>query len=921
MIQSYRNINILINGQGIIANNLELNNSLDISPVYHRTDEITSKTNANSGPKGNLRLSYYLTGQDVLNSYIYTTGAPISGFIGGYYFRSGYLTSYSFNAQPNSPVNIQSELVFFDPLTGVFNPQAQNRIVPQPLDFSNVSITYTSGFSSLDNIIGLDFAYSQEVTPIYKSQEIYAKQVTLGPKNINLKLTSDTNSGLFDKINGDPIKLNLNLQDRAGTNRLGFIIDGFIKNRQLSVENNSYLKTTYDISQYDVNNVTSISGYSPTSGFYYQTVSLSGINTDNIIALTFNNQVQNTINYLGTSRLTAQIPENSVSGKLYATYIDGSVNNIGLFNVLDYGIRISQLNPYTGSYYLTGVPNQIIITGSGFHAISRIGFGSGFAENWDINNTRTAIRVDIPSGAQYDFIRVISDLRQQTGTSPYKFVPIPQILRYDGTARNEMNITGLFAVNSSVNIIGRNMGGITGVDNAFGERFSTVYTSGENNFECSIPGGNVYNYALVFKLQSGLRISSANFTQDVKRFKPEIYISGVSGGLAGMLMTGRQFEISGRYFYHNILRESRTLGSGYYEVAIGDNRQVANMQIINPYKLRGTLPTGITEAGNVKVYLPDGINYVSNPNIYVDIHKNPVPGGNRYLSMTTGRSWDYIYYPETTFITGQNLEYVTGIKYQLSRVISNGGSDIYVDEWLNFSGWNYSNQKIFLPSTGINNVLISGITSGWGTYNNVKVDFTFFHRNGSGQLLSTATDVFNGEFVYFIGKPRETSRTYLYQHPLKFSGILDGGVFSNTVGTNGFISGSGIVQRRQALFNNPTHGVNLEYRFEGVSGLNFWATGSASSTTLRDGVATGNANTDLYGYGFNRVFRVAVDRFAAAPISSFHLNVGISGIRNSSSSSYLFNTGIYYFPYTIVATDGLTTGYSGVIYIQTGRYF
>lgn len=931
MIQSYRNINILINGQGIIANNIELNNSLEIVPVYYRTDEVTSKTNASSGPKGNLRLSYYLTGQDVLNNYIYTTGAPISGNIAGYYFRSGYLTNYSFNAQPNNPVNIQSELVFFDPLTGVFNPQSQNRIAPEPLDFSNVSITYTSGFNSLDNIIGIDFAYSQEIEPVYKSRDIYAGEVAYGPKNINLKLTSDTNSGLFNDINGDVIKLNLNLRDRAGNNKLGFIIDGFIKNRQLSVENNSYLKTTYDISQYDVNNGTSISGYSPTSGYYFENISISGINVDNIIALTFNNQIQNNLNYLGTSRLTAQIPENSVSGKLYATYIDGSVNNLGLFNVLDSGIRISSFTPYTGSYFVSGVPKQVTITGSGFYAVSSITFGSGAATNWDINNSRNFIRVDIPSGAQYDFIKIGSSLRNITGTSPYKFVPIPQILRYDGTARNEMGITGLFAVNSSVNIIGRNMGAITGVSNFVGERFSTVYTSGDNNFECSIPGGNVYNYHLLIGLQSGLRISTANYSQDVKKFKPEFYISGISGGIAGMLMTGRTFEISGRYFYHNILKESVSLGSGYYEIGFGNNTQKATVQIINPYKLRGTLPTGITEAGDLKVYLPDGVNYVSNPNIYVDIHKNPVPGGNRFASLTTGKSWDYVYYPEMFFITGENLEYVTGIKYQFTEYVENTdlfGDPIYTGlAWETLNGWSFSNKKIFIPMTGIRSLVASGIVSGYGPTTNFTStgNLAFFYRGGSGILYTNGYEGRNTEFCWFPYSQRQNSRDYLYQHPLVFSGKT--GPFAYQSGTNGFVSGSGILQRNIYQFLNPTVGVTVEYRFNGVSGLNFWATGNAGvfSQTNRDGVSTGNANTDLYGYGFNRVFRgrqqTPYDNASTSYLTTFYLNIGISGIRNSSSSNYLFNTGIYYFPYTIVATDGLETGYSGVIYIQTGRYF
>jgi hypothetical protein len=351
-VQSYRNLNLLFNNEPVFANNIAINNSLDIIPVYYRGEEMTDKRNANSGPKGSVKLSYFLTGNDILADYIYATGF-ISGFLGGYSFRSGSLTSYSFNAEPNTPVNIDAEIVFFDPLTGRFGGQslAKNPNL-EILDFSNSTITFTNGFNSnLESVLGLNYNYQQEIIPVYKSQQVYPNEINHGPKIVSIQLLTDSNSGMFTNYIGEGIVCNLLLKDKAGNNKLGFVIDGFIKNKQISTNNDSFLKTTYDISQFDVVSTISVSGFSPTSGYYFSNVSVSGANVDNIISLIFNNIAQNSLIYDNTYRVRTTVPENSLSGTLSAVLLNGNLLNLGLFHVLDSGINITSFSPVTGTYF------------------------------------------------------------------------------------------------------------------------------------------------------------------------------------------------------------------------------------------------------------------------------------------------------------------------------------------------------------------------------------------------------------------------------------------------------------------------------------------------------------------------------------------------------------------------------------------
>ena len=532
------------------------------------------------------------------------------------------------------------------------------------------------------------------------------------------------------------------------------------------------------------------------------------------------------------------------------------------------------------------MPTRVTISGNNFFAISDVLFGANSATNWDVNAARNTIVAEVPSGVTYDTIKVISALRQKTGTSPYKFAPTPTVDGYWGTSRlgifsDGYRVSGAFVPSGSIVVYGKNFSGVTG-----------VYI---NNINCNIlnyiePNSQIEVLLASGQLNSFIRLRGYSGINKVSSFsfEPQVYISGLSGDVNGYFVTGRLIHVSGRFFIPQTLSQ---YDPDVYSLKIGNGARF-NAYIKNPYALTGIVPAGAVDGVVQTQTITEKWN--GNPNVIARIAKTPQVIGLYGSDATSNSSW---YYPETGFATGINLDFVTGVLQRHSQFLG----DLNSIEWYPFSGWSVSNKRVLLPGTGI--------PLGWYDYmtgnsiENDDVDFAFLYRYGSG-LMQAAEETVGGPIRSLnLSLARETSKKYISQHPIYFSGSASNGSFGITMGQNGFISGSGILQRRGAFFNTPVNGVRVEYSFSGISGWNWYATG---------GNFTGFSQRDLLGYGLPRLY-------SSATAESITLALGISGVRNSNGS-YIFNTGIYYFPYEMRGSDGFATGFTGRVYISTGRY-
>ena len=167
---SFKQIPIKLNNQDLIVESVELSQEIELASKFYIDNVVSPDEQPNSMWKGNLKLQYYLTGQDYLKQYIYSNEQePISGYIGGLQFNQGYLSNYSIDIQPNSPVLVNATVQFFDQLTGTLSPTTQIVKTGLILRASDIQINNLPSYTQniLNNVIKARLDYSCKFVPSY----------------------------------------------------------------------------------------------------------------------------------------------------------------------------------------------------------------------------------------------------------------------------------------------------------------------------------------------------------------------------------------------------------------------------------------------------------------------------------------------------------------------------------------------------------------------------------------------------------------------------------------------------------------------------------------------------------------------------------------------------------------------------------
>src|SRR4051812_8608613 len=118
MIYSFKDLPVYFNGDFFAANEADISVENQLNPLYLAQNKHASSYAPQGGINGSLRVNYFLTGQDPLKDFFSNELGSISGNLGGLYFNSGYLRSYSFTANPNAPVYVSAEILFYEQLKG-----------------------------------------------------------------------------------------------------------------------------------------------------------------------------------------------------------------------------------------------------------------------------------------------------------------------------------------------------------------------------------------------------------------------------------------------------------------------------------------------------------------------------------------------------------------------------------------------------------------------------------------------------------------------------------------------------------------------------------------------------------------------------------------------------------------------------------
>lgn len=583
MIYQYKNAQILLNGTGIHAINATLDVASSNDPVYLAENKDRLGYAPSNGVGGSLRLSYYLSYRDFLKNYIEADSYSISGHFGGLYFTGGYLRSYAFNAVPNTPVVINSELVFFDDIKGSFNP---TYIQSQNTGFFNISNATIQNASTkvgetITNILSADYNYNADIQPLYRAGEIMPDRIVFGQKETNIDVSTDKLDGdisIYGK--NSIIELRFSYPFNTGIYE-NYKCQGILHQRNISTSVGQVIQSNFSIKSKTVDNPPVIFVFDPPRGGINDFVNIYGSNFSNTNSLIFNDA--STINFtiLSDTQISGIVPSGAVTGPITVVTNTSSRTTSENYTVTGQSMTITGLTPLTGL-----IGQTIELKGTNFYNINNVVFTDNKPSSF-VRISSTLIRTNVPNYTSWGPIRIDSTTMDSVTSNPY-FVPIPVIDSFTP-------MTGVSG--TLITISGRGLSGISGV------LFNNLPVTSVTNVNTEVittnsPTGNTNGYIRI------LGRSGVSARSDVE-FGPIVLLTGVipNSGIkgSGVFLYGLNFEPSLMY---------QTGLSNQYLVGF-NNTQTAFTRT-NYYRLTGVVPSGAT-SGIVSIYKPDGIStYPSN---------------------------------------------------------------------------------------------------------------------------------------------------------------------------------------------------------------------------------------------------------------------------------------------------------------------
>ncbi len=681
----YKNLPVVINNNKLLINSVELSQEVGLESTYRIDDSVSENYLCKSPYIGDLKLSYYLSGQDYLKQFIYSTeNQTLSGNVAGLRFNQGYLTSYSFNVIPNSPIQVNANISFFDKITGTMGISGAQNYTGKALNLSDVSINNLSNYTTnvLTNINQINFNYSCNVSPVYKfvdsgSSPINADRVIIGERTISAEISSD-NTAFNLPLSGENYGLTLTFNHPYNSSSETFGISGRINSKDLNLNSPGTHGHNIKITQNHLNKVGNISGIITGAGFF------NIYSTNNTHPFTSSD---GSLNYINKITIGDTVCKNftvirsstfdQISG---TTPLDVSNDILSIYSSNGTYIWPTILNfPYTG-ISITGYSQSsgsngtvINISGSNFYKISSVNFGSGNKAAFKVISP-ILIQSIIPPNAITSKIQITSSSRNLYATGANLFLCEPKITSFTPVTGQWRDI---------ITIVGNNFSGVTNVKfgnipaNSFRVVSNTIITGATPETGAGFPSGYITVYG------------SGGLAQSVSYYNPQVPIYNFTpkSGIPLIDSVTIYTKIDTGYLCPS--------GNGY-KIRFGNVD--TKFFISGSGALTGMIPSGAID-DYIYIYKPDGISTYNTHASGLNSIGQP-----RIYSFTPNILRQYTYVTPT--IIGENLKYFYGKPFFFAL---SGGIANSVQKYTTI----ISNSGGAADTLQIPNVIISG---GTGTY-------------------------------------------------------------------------------------------------------------------------------------------------------------------------------------------------------------
>ncbi len=703
MYYSSKNCNIKINNNTLLIDSAVLSTTADLTPVYD-VGNIESKIyRPVGGLQGKLNLSYYLTGFDFLKSVINNELLVLSGNFNGLYFNSGYLTNFSINGTPNSPIIVNAEIGFFERVKGEFIPTIPKNQKENLINFSDVVVNTEGSFENIPNIKSFNYSYGVNIEPVYYIGQqsginmISPDRVFIGEKSLSADIITDSTSIMLPFTGEKQVGVSFGFVNPLNNLIIDYLsCSGTLQSKTLSAKVGENIFTKFSIIENNIYNIPKILSFVPQSGLFGTTVTLSGTNfsENQLLGIGFGKIISNkslltNVQIISDNRMVGDIPVGVSSDYLVASFVNGtnkifSSQSLDKFQIIPNPISITLLNPPIYSKSLDNGLN-LGISGRNFYYIDKVLFGN--KETQFFTESPSGIKMRIPDYAESEIITVVSTINNISGF-------------YSGFAMPPF-VSGIFPQTGTsgglVNVTGRNFDKITGV--YFGNNRSGVFTVVNNNFlTVIIPSGNTFGNIKIYNA-SGLSNYEDYFFSPVIRS-----ISGnPSSGLVNTF-----FTLTTDLIDPTLLTRS---GDGYYTIFGG----ATGVLYQNTSRtLTGKIPTGFS-SGFVGLLASYGTGFTHPTDATFNILTTPFITSKSVISSLGPYIASGKYFGRTNHLTlqGGGFYSITGVMFSGTKGYKNAGelftipsSNLVIQGDRSITFNEYRVQNI---STGMYDIFVKGI--------------------------------------------------------------------------------------------------------------------------------------------------------------------------------------------------------------------
>ena len=183
---NYNNVSVQVDSRPFLAESVSINANAAFSSdrlIYRKFSE---KPRPEGPLKGNIKLTYPITGKDYLSDFI-ASEKPIRINVGGLIIPSGYLTSYDFDLGQFSPIEASVSIDFWGQIEGSFSKSKETLPVSGVLT-SNEAILSINGLDITNSLVDLNYSYSSKLEADILVGNDNPREIRFLEKEISLEL-------------------------------------------------------------------------------------------------------------------------------------------------------------------------------------------------------------------------------------------------------------------------------------------------------------------------------------------------------------------------------------------------------------------------------------------------------------------------------------------------------------------------------------------------------------------------------------------------------------------------------------------------------------------------------------------------------------------------------------------------------------